>query len=188
MYGFLRRMPWLGAAFLLSGCATLSGQPPAAALGADVARYRSIKDDLPPAVVTPAPKMAPKAKLLRPASGRPEPAARPKSAGRLPGCLTGSQCMAELKALIGDPARKWIGQPPMPAEYASGTRLFAYRALQAQLSCRELSLALSETGWAEKVFRAPVAGVTAAQATRIVALNAEVGNELRAQFSRRCPA
>jgi hypothetical protein len=31
-----------------------------------------------------------------------------------------------LSALINDPTRNWIGQPQSAAEYANGTRFFAY--------------------------------------------------------------
>jgi len=187
MYGYLRCIPWLGVVFLLSGCATLGSQPPLSALSADAGKQRSIKDDLAAAVPTPAPKMPAKA-APPPLPRAPRPAAGPKSPAGLPGCATGSQCTASLQALISDPKRSWIGQFQPPAEYANGTRLFAYRALSGQLSCRELSQALSEIGWAEKVFRAPVAGVTTAQAGRVLALNSEVEKELRAEVSRRCPA
>jgi hypothetical protein len=186
MYGYLRCIPWLGIVFLLSGCATLGSQPPLSALGADAGKQRSIKDDLTPAVPTPAPKMP--AKAAPPTPRAPRPAAGPKSPAESPGCASGRECTALLQALIEDPKRSWIGQFQPPAEYANGTRLFAYRALHGQLSCRELSLALSEIGWAEKVFRAPVAGVTTAQASRVLALNNEVAKELRAEVSRRCPA
>jgi hypothetical protein len=187
MYGCLRCIPLVGAVFLLSGCATLGGQAPLSSLGADFGRQRSIKDEPAPAVVAPQPKMpvkaapSPQPRAIRPAAG-------PKAPGGLPGCASGSECMASLKAMIGDPKRSWIAQPQSPAEYANGTRLFAYRALHAQLTCRELSLALGELAWAAKVFRSPVQGVTAAQAGRVLALNSEVEKELRAEVSRRCPA
>jgi hypothetical protein len=187
MYGYVRRIPWLGAVFLLSGCATLGSQPPVATFGAEVGQQRSIKDDLTPAVTAPATKMSAKAAPPLPLRA-PKPAAGPKAPAGLPGCATGSECMASLKAMISDPKRSWIGQPQSPAEYANGTRLFAYRALQAQLTCSELSLALGEIGRAANAFRAPVAGVTAAQASRVLALNSEVEKELRAEVSRRCPA
>ena len=41
-----------------------------------------------------------------------------------------------LSELSKDPKRAWIGQPQAAAEYANGTRFFAYRALRRTLSCR----------------------------------------------------
>jgi hypothetical protein len=94
--------------------------------------------------------------------------------------------MAQLKALIDDPARGWIGKTSSPAEYATGTRLFAYRALRAQLTCPQLTTARGEIEAAGKTFRAPVAGVTPLQARRLLALNAEVERELGTEFAARC--
>ena len=94
--------------------------------------------------------------------------------------------MVRLKAMIDDPSRSWIGKPQSPAEYANGTRLFAYRALRSQLTCPQLSTALNEIAAAANTYRAPVQGVSAAQAKRVLALNADVERELRAEFAGRC--
>lgn len=94
--------------------------------------------------------------------------------------------MVLLKAMISDPTRSWIGQPQSAADYANGTRLFAYRALHSELNCRELTLALNDIDAVAKAFRTPVAGVKAAQANRVLALNAEVDGELRSEYARRC--
>ncbi len=91
--------------------------------------------------------------------------------------------MVRLKAMIDDPSRSWIGKPQPPAEYANGTRLFAYRALHTQLTCPQLITALNEIAAAANTFRAPVQGVSAAQAKRVLALNADVERELRAEFA-----
>ena len=94
--------------------------------------------------------------------------------------------MVRLKAMIDDPSRGWIGKPQSAAEYANGTRLFAYRALHSQLTCPQLTTALNEVAIAANSYRAPVQGVSAAQAKRVLALNSDVERELRAEFAGRC--
>ena len=178
-------LPALSATFLLSGCMALGSSGPAA-LGAGM--HRSIKDDPEPVAVAPAPKQMPPAKkiaVLPPPQPQPPRAATPKRADA-PSCATGSDCMVRLKAMIDDPSRGWIGKPQSPVEYANGTRLFAYRALHSQLTCPQLSTALNETAAAATTYRAPVQGVSAAQAKRVLALNADVERELRSEFARRC--
>ena len=178
-------LPALGATFLLSGCMALGGSGPAA-LGAGT--HRSIKDDPePPAVTSPAPKQAPAkmAVVLPPPSAQPPRAVTPKRAA-VPPCATGRECMVRLKAMIDDPSRGWIGKPQSPAEYANGTRLFAYRALRGQLTCPQLGTALNEVAVTANTYRAPVQGVSAAQAKRVLALNTDVERELRAEIAARC--
>jgi len=133
-------------------------------------------------IAAPAPKPAPARKT---AVALPPPRAASKRAD-VPTCASGSDCMVRLKAMIDDPSRTWIGQAQPPAEYANGTRLFAYRALRGQLRCPQLSTALSEIAAAATTFRAPVPGVAAVQAKRVLALNAEVQRELQAEFASRC--
>jgi hypothetical protein len=169
------------AGILLPGCATLGGSGPPFALGGEAAKHRSIKDDLAPQAAAPAPKLA--AQPPPPAGPRPF---RPASGAEAPMCATGSTCLTALKAMIASPDRSWVGQPQPPADYATGTRLFAYRALHDRLGCRELGLALDEIAAAAKTFRAPVPGVTPAQSVRVLALNAEVEAELRLERARRC--
>ena len=94
--------------------------------------------------------------------------------------------MVRLKAMIGDPSRGWINHRPPAAEYANGTRLFAYRALRDRLSCTELRAALNEIDAAEKTFRSPVPGIDAGRASHVLSLNAEVGQELRTEAHGRC--
>lgn len=157
-----------------------------AALGAGA--HRSIKDDPQPALAAPAPKYVPAAKTaiaLPPARPKlPQVPAPNRTEG--PTCASGSDCMVRLKAMIDDPSRSWIGKVQSPAEYANGTRLFAYRALRTQLTCPQLTTALDEVAAAAGTFRAPVPGVSAAQAKRVLALNGDVERELRAEFAGRC--
>lgn len=178
-------LPALSATFLLSGCMALGSSGPAA-LGAGT--HRSIKDDPElPAVTTPAPKQAPAkmALVLPPPRPQPPRAAIPKRADAPP-CASNSECMVRLKAMIDDPSRGWIGKPQSPAEYANGTRLFAYRALHSQLTCPQLTTALNEIAIAANTYRGPVQGVTAVQAKRVLALSTDVERELRAEIAGRC--
>ena len=169
-------------AVLLSGCA--SGP---AGLGAPM--HRSIKDDPEPSQVA-APKSMPAQTQAKVAVLKPAPLSRPKTPKRDraadPTCASGSACMVRLKAMIENPNRDWIGQPQALAEYANGTRLFAYRALRGQLTCPQLASALGEVGAVAKVFGAAAASVSAQQAKRVLALNAEVERELQAEFGGRC--
>lgn len=170
------------AGALLPGCATLGSSESPFLLGAHGApKHRSIKDDpeeaTPPAgaskfAIKPPP---PTRRTYRPASAPPE----------APTCV-GNACLAALKALVTNPDRSWIGQPQSPADYATGTRLFAYRALSSQLSCRELELAMADVASGGATFAAPVPGVTAEQSRRVLVLNGEVDAALRAEHAKRC--
>ena len=51
----------------------------------------------------------------------------------------------QLKVLVDDPKRDWVGQPQSADGYADGTRLFAYRVLPKKLTCGELKRALDDT-------------------------------------------
>jgi hypothetical protein len=177
-------VPALGATFLLSGCMTVGISGPAA-LGAGT--HRSIKDDPEPEIAAPAPKQAPaKTAVALPPPRPQQPRAAAPERAEVPTCATGSDCMVRLKAMIDDPSRSWIGKAQPPVEYANGTRLFAYRALRAQLTCPQLTTAQGEIAAAAVTFGAPVQGISAAQAKRVLALNADVARELRAEFAGRC--
>jgi hypothetical protein len=169
---------------LLSGCASLGSNATPSTLGGST--HRSIKDDQEPAALpTPPSTPRPRKKLAVIAPNRPyHPAAG--SRAELPTCGTGTACLVRLKALIGDPERRWINQHATPTEFANGTRLFAYRALRDKLTCAEIVLALGEIDQAATTFRSPVQGVGARQASNVLALNAAVGEELRAEFATRC--
>ena len=164
------------AGCLLSGCASLGGEP--TALGGAQAP-RSIKDDAADVAASPSAKAQPKALPKR-------VVARPASGPDLPACEGGSDCASLLKSLIESPNRTWVGQPQSAADHATGTRLFAYRALRGNLSCSELSSARAEIEGAATTLKAPVAGISAAQTKRVLALNAAVNAELRAEQERRC--
>jgi hypothetical protein len=184
MFRFASRPPIVrlalvcAAASLLTGCASF-GSEPLAFSGAPVTR--SIKDDAADASPPPPSKAQPKA-----APKRTRIAARPASSPDMPACEGGSDCASLLRSLVDSPNRSWVGQPQSAADHATGTRLFAYRALRDRLSCPELSMARSEIERAAATFKAPIAGISAAQAKRILALNAAVNAELRAEQDRRC--
>lgn len=93
-------------------------------------------------------------------------------------------CVA-VERLIDDPTRSWIGKRPTATVYANGTRLFAYRALRAKLSCSELTLALEETQAAASSLNGGIAGLTLDQVAGVRTLNAQVEGELRAEHTER---
>ena len=96
--------------------------------------------------------------------------------------------MVILSARINDPRRCWIGQPQSAAEYANGTRFFAYRALKRRLPCRELRQASRDTQIAAGRLSAPSSGLSAQQAANALALSRAVGAELRSELVTRCKA
>lgn len=172
----------LAFGMLASGCASLVSEPIA-----EGSTYRSIKDDQVQELAAPAAAKI-QAKVTAPAPPKRRVVARPASGPPEdhPVCEGESACMVRLKALIESRDRSWIGQPEPPADHATGTRLFAYRALQGQLSCAELSRAIEELETAAAMFRAPVPGIDASTAGRVRALNGAVETELRAERTRRC--
>ena len=115
------------------------------------------------------------------------PRRRGRQGGQLD-CGSDAACLSQLRALIDDPERRWIGSPLPPAEYARGVRLFAYRVLRARLTCSELVIALAEIEAARKPLAGPVPGITPAQAARARMLSDEVEAELRAERTARCNA
>jgi len=167
-------------AVVLSGCAALNQS----------AELWSLKDDLAPKLGSSSAgsptvaKVAHSAPARLPSSRRPD--AKTKADGGTTGCGSDSGCLARLKALLDDPTRKWVGEPQLPVEHASGVRQFAYRALRNELSCKQLSLAIDELVAAKTAFGASVPGVASAQAARVRALDGQVEAELRAERARRC--
>ncbi|MCB1505724.1 MAG: hypothetical protein KDJ47_12175 [Hyphomicrobiaceae bacterium] len=55
-----------------------------------------------------------------------------------------SACSERLASLRADDTHAWIFSPPSQEDYESGTRLLAYHAMRAQMSCTELKLAVIE--------------------------------------------
>ena len=104
------------------------------------------------------------------------------------GCGSPAQCKSALKKMVESPKRGWVGQHQSPEQYVDGTRLFAYRALRAKLSCRELSAALGEVRAASKSLAGDVPGVSRDQASRTRALSQQEEGELAKERGARCAA
>lgn len=101
-------------------------------------------------------------------------------------CGVGVDCLALLRAMIADPKQSWMMRAPTPAEFANGTRLFAYRALRKTLDCGKLRFAGAELEWAIDTFSRDVEGMDAPHRARVAALAREVRAELEAEIKQRC--
>jgi hypothetical protein len=101
-------------------------------------------------------------------------------------CGVGIDCLAVLRAMIDDPRQAWMMRAPTPAEFANGTRLFAYRALRKTLDCGKLRFAAAELQWAIDTFGRDVEGMDSAHRARVSALAADVRGELEAEIKQRC--
>lgn len=93
---------------------------------------------------------------------------------------------AALRQLVAAEDRSWIRQPATPAAYASGVRLFAFKAKKKELTCDELAHGRREADNAAAALKGPGAGLTPAQVSRGTMLAAEVSRELGNEFGRRC--
>ncbi len=149
-----------------------------------------------PRVATPAPPPAPKQRPATPnlaISAPPAvPAAPPKALTESDlqqdtmRCGVGIDCLAVLRAMIADPKQSWMMRTPTPAEFANGTRLFAYRALRKTIDCGKLRFAGAELEWAMDTFSRDVQGMDAAHRARVSALAADVRSELEDEVHQRC--
>jgi hypothetical protein len=127
-------------------------------------------------------------------AARPEPAKQAarvepaKTAARTEAapCSAGGSCMNQLKRMVDGTNRTWIGRPEPPQQFADGTRLFAYRALRPSLSCRELTLALTEIDTSSKKVLDPASAVSSERAQRVAALANDVAGELSSEHAARC--
>jgi hypothetical protein len=167
-------------AVALSGCAALNQST----------ELWSLKDELVPKLGSPSAGSPTVTKVAHRVPARPPSSrrldAKTKVDGGATGCGSDTGCLARLKALLDDQTRKWIGEPQLPPEHATGVRQFAYRALRTELSCKQLALAIDELAAAKTAFRASVPGVAPAQAARVRALDGQVEAELRAERAKRC--
>jgi len=174
----LRTAPALGA-ILLCGCSLFAGAPPRTDVAEEVAL--SLKDAWQATSTQVVVRQPPAAASATP----------PRQTGgdlSAASCKTDRECILILSALLRDPKRGWIGQPQTAAEYANGTRFFAYRALRRTLSCRQLHGASRDLTTADKRLSPPSAGVSAAQAVRAISLLRAVASELRREIAGRCSA
>jgi hypothetical protein len=94
-------------------------------------------------------------------------------------CPTPEKCATQLRTLVKDPVRNWVGQPQSAEAYANGTRLFAYRVLKKKLTCDELRRALVET-------EAAGPSLQPARYEGARKLMGEVRRELSAENTKRC--
>jgi hypothetical protein len=99
-----------------------------------------------------------------------------------PACIARRE--ATLKAMLADPARKWVRETPTPEAHASGVRLFAFRSRKAELTCEELAQGRREAAAAPKALKGR-RGLSPAQISRASLLAAEVAGELGAEIGRR---
>jgi hypothetical protein len=107
------------------------------------------------------------------------------------GCVDDSMnCIAQrkatLQAMMSDPGRAWVKEPPSPAAYASGVRLFAFKNKKKDLSCDELAHGRKEADAAPASLRSNGTGLTPAQVSRGAMLAHDVGRELGTEYNRRC--
>ena len=179
----LRIAPALAVAVGLGGCSVFASPPPMpfAMPFASLLPASSLKDAWEPTVVTTVATTVAASPPVKPRAG----ASPPRQAAA---CKTDSDCVVILSALIKDPKRAWIGQPQSAAEYANGTRFFAYRALRRTLTCRELTRASRDLDVAMSRLQAPSSDVTAAQAASALSLARAVKTELMSERAGRCSA
>ena len=120
----LRIAPALAVALGLGGCSVFASPPPMPFANLLPA---SSNDAWEPTVVTTVATTVAASPSVKPRAG----ASPPRQAAA---CKTDNDCVVILSALIKDPKRAWIGRPQSAAEYANGTRFFAYRALRRTLT------------------------------------------------------
>jgi hypothetical protein len=101
-------------------------------------------------------------------------------------CAEGPGCVDRLKRLVAQTDRSWITRPEAPASFADGTRLFAYRALRGQLTCRQLVLAIADVRTSSASLLRSASTVPPARVHKASALAKDVGGELGAEREARC--
>ena len=177
---YLRRACAIVGCLVLSGCAMFEPEANARA------PRQTLKDDpwAPTTVAAAKPRISSNVRIAQKSPALP---AMPAAADNEPGsCYTPDQCGVVLRLLVDDPSRSWITQRPSVTVYANGTRAFAYLALRPKLTCKELTLVLDDLQAADRVLNAAIAGPVREQVERVGALNARVGEELRAEQAARC--
>ncbi len=92
-----------------------------------------------------------------------------------------------LGRLVSEKDRSWVRDPPTPAAYASGVRLFAFKVKKSELTCEELAIGRREADGAGYALRAGLgSGLTPAQVSRGKMFAFEVARELSREHGRRC--
>jgi hypothetical protein len=141
----------------------------------------------PPKVETPPPAAKPVSPTPAPPPAPAKPLAETDLAAGTMRCGAGVDCLDVLRAMIDDPKQSWMMRAPTTAEFANGTRLFAYRALKTTLECGKLRFANAELDWAIDTFSSSrLEGVDAAHRARVAALAEAVHDEIEAEIKKRC--
>jgi hypothetical protein len=141
----------------------------------------------PPKVETPPPAAKPVSPTPAPAPAPAQPLAETDLAAGTVRCGAGLDCLDVLRAMIDDPRQSWMMRAPTTAEFANGTRLFAYRALKTTLECGKLRFANAELDWAIDTFSSGrLEGVDAAHRARVAALAEAVHAEIEEEIRKRC--
>jgi hypothetical protein len=141
----------------------------------------------PPKVETPLPTAKPVSPAPTPVPAPAQPLAETDLAAGTMRCGAGVDCLDVLRAMIDDPKQSWMMRAPTTAEFANGTRLFAYRALKSTLECGKLRFANAELDWAIDTFSSSrLEGVDAAHRARVAALAEAVHSEIEAEIKKRC--
>ena len=161
------------------------------------ARPKQTAPARPPTLALSPPRMEPPPPAARPVSpapvlpapvpSPPRPLAESDLTAGTVRCGPGLDCVAVLRAMVDDPKQSWMMRAPTPAEFANGTRLFAYRALKTTLECAKLRFANAELDWAIDTFsNSRLEGVDAAHRARVAALAEEVHAEIEGEIKQRC--
>lgn len=122
-----------------------------------------------------------------PISSAPEASNNPAA-----GCVDDSKhCidkrMSTLKTMVSDQRRSWVYQQESPASYATGVKLFAYRATKAQLTCAELSHGRKETADAALSLKSgSVPGMNDSRLAQVRDMSSQVSKELGREFDKAC--
>jgi hypothetical protein len=184
----------LAVAIGLTGC-TDSGIDPGPSLK-DAPAVQAVRYTSPPRLAQrkPATVSTPTPPKAQPAANTPPktvtaPTTAQKTAASpatIAGCRESVECLARLNALIADPEQTWMARLPTPAEYSSGTRLFAYRALRTKLACDKLEIAKKEIEWAVTTFSKPVAGLKAGVVDLVRNESLAVQSEIDSELKSRC--
>lgn len=95
--------------------------------------------------------------------------------------------MSTLKVMVSDQKRGWVYQQESPASYATGVKLFAYRATKAQLTCAELSHGRTETADAALTLKSgSVPGMNDSRLAQVRDMSTQVSKELGREYDRVC--
>lgn len=120
------------------------------------------------------------------------PAPPEPGAGAGLACVDDSpRCVGERQSVLGrlvaDKERAWIKERPTREAYASGVRLFAFKAKKRELSCEELAHGRREAEGATSALRGTsTTTLTPAQVSRGAMFASEVGRELASEHAKRC--